>query len=119
VASVALLVATWGCGSDQPAGDSAPQGEAKVTGKITVKGKAAKKGTVTFDPPYTNPPTGKSRVAEIKKDGTYEVTAQLGNNSVIVQGTGDPAAEGGSYNSTSFEVKSGSNVLDLDLPLVK
>jgi hypothetical protein len=37
-------------------------------------------------------------------------------NSVSVNGTGDAAA-GGSYNKTEFDVKEGTNSLDLDLPL--
>jgi hypothetical protein len=109
------LVAAWGCETKTVV--APPMGaEAKVTGKVTVRGKPATKGQVTFE--LTNDFSGKSRkVADVKADGTYEVSAVSGRNSVVVAGTGVASAEGG-YNSTTFEVKAGQpNSIDIDLPL--
>jgi hypothetical protein len=110
------LVAAWGCETSKTVVEPPMGPEAKVTGKVTVRGKPAKKGHVTFE--LTNDFSGKSRkVAEVRADGTYEVSAVSGKNSVIVAGTGDASAEGG-YNSTTFEVKVGEpNSMDVNLPL--
>jgi hypothetical protein len=112
--SVALAAAAWGCGSGDP-GALPSTTEAKVSGKVTVNGKPATKGKVTFELSDANPLAGAARIAEIQKDGSYEVTTLAGRNSVVVAGTGDPAADG-SYNTTSVDVKSGGNTLDLRLP---
>jgi hypothetical protein len=111
-----MLVAAWGCETSHTVVEPPMGAEAKVTGKVTVRGKPAKKGQVTFE--LSNDFSGKSRkVAEVKPDGTYELSAVSGKNSVIVAGTGDASAEGG-YNSATFEVKAGQpNAIDLDLPL--
>jgi hypothetical protein len=110
------LAAAWGCETSKTVVAPPMGAEAKVTGKVTVRGKPATKGQVTFE--LTNDFSGKSKkVADVKPDGTYEVSAVSGKNSVIVAGTGVASAEGG-YNSTTFEVKAGQpNSIDIDLPL--
>jgi hypothetical protein len=113
--TTAALVAAWGCETKTVL--APPMGpEAKVTGKVTIRGKPAAKGQVTLE--LTNDFSGKSRkVADVKADGTFEVSAVSGKNSVTVAGTGVASAEGG-YNSTTFEVKTGeTNKIDIDLPL--
>jgi hypothetical protein len=114
-----MLPCLNGCGSNAPSISSSVSNiDAKVSGKITVKGKPAEKGKVTIEPVNASPLAGLSREADIQKDGSYEVTTKVGKNSVIVGGTGNPAADG-SYNSTTFDVKEGTNTLNLDLPLNK
>src|SRR5262249_19522675 len=84
----AMLVSAWGCESSKVVVEPPMGPEAKVTGKVTVRGKPAKKGQVTFE--LSNDFSGKSRkVANVGSDGTYEMSAVSGKNSVIVAGTGD------------------------------
>jgi hypothetical protein len=111
-----LLAASAGCGDGKPAVDTSTT-EAKVTGKVTVKGKAATRGKVTLDPSNSSRKDVAARSSPIGKDGTYEVTTLVGANAVSVDGTGDPAA--GTYNTTTFDVQSGTNTLNLELPLNK
>jgi hypothetical protein len=87
--------------------------EATVTGKVTANGVPVSKGKVTVTPP--GPPFVEN-IADIQKDGTYKVKTYIGKNAFSVVGTGSPAA-GEFYNKKRFEVKEGSNTIDLELPL--
>lgn len=108
------LVATWGCG-DGSESVSTSRTEAKVAGKVTIMGKPATRGRVLFSAANSRRKDVAPRSAEIGKDGSYEIMTLIGGNSVSVDGTGNPAA--GTYNSRNIEVQSGTNTLDLDLPL--
>ena len=114
----AALLAVCGCDatSSKPEAVKPTGPSAKVAGKLSIKGKAATKGKVTFE--LTSDFTGTSRrEAEVKPDGTFETSAMVGKNSVIVAGTGDRSVEGG-YNSTTVEIKQGDgNQVDIDLPI--
>jgi hypothetical protein len=109
--TAAALAAAPGCGSSETP-SAGPKTLQKVSGKITIKGKPATKGKVTL----SNVATGGQWLADVGAGGAYEVTAPVGVYSVVVAGTGDPAAES-AYNTASLEVKPGPNTLDLDLPL--
>ena len=119
LAASTTLWAVGGCGGAEKAGGgaaAAPKVEATVSGTVTVKGKAASKGRLTFEPLGANGiPTG-SHVAQVSKDGAYTVTTATGSNDVTISGTGDAAVDS-SYNKMTFEVKPGSNALNVDLPL--
>jgi hypothetical protein len=109
-----FLWAFGGCGDGTEA-VSTSHSEARVVGRVTIKGKPASKGRVIFSAANSLRKDVGPRSGEIRKGGRYEVTTFIGGNSVAVDGTGDPAA--GVYNSRHFEVQSGTNTLDLDLPL--
>jgi hypothetical protein len=119
--SVAIVLAL-GCMSgdatitpDQPASTGE---EAKVTGKVTIKGKPAAKGKVTIEPPFVKGKLMPEKIVEVAKDGTFQATTYVGKNSITVSGTGVAEAEsGGTYNKKSVEIKSGTNTVDLELPL--
>jgi hypothetical protein len=113
VASLALA-ATGGCGEGKPS-VSASTTEAKVTGKVSVKGVPAKKGTISFNPANYRRKNEAARMAPIAADGSYEVTTLVGENQVRVGGTGLPGEP--SYDSWTYDVKEGTNVYNLDLPL--
>jgi hypothetical protein len=116
VASAALMVA-WGCGGTREAEKgAASKADATVTGKVLIKGRPAAKGRITFEPLDANGLPAASNVAQVGPDGTYTVTTKTGPNDVTVSSTGDPAADSG-YNKTNFDVQSGSNTRDLDLPI--
>ena len=111
--SLASLFATGGCGPTQPGVKPVSKVEATITGKVTVAGAAVSKGKVTVSPP--GPPFIEN-IAEIKPDGTYQVKTYVGENSISVVGTENPAA-GDAYNKANFDVKEGANTIDLELPL--
>lgn len=114
-AAVCLALAV-GCGGGAPPAESSLQ-EATVRGKITVKGKPATKGTVVFDPRNINRREASIATTDIGSDGTYEATTAIGRNSVsvIVQGASKGARS--MSGELGFEVESGDNTLDIDLPL--
>jgi hypothetical protein len=114
VASLALAAGVAGCGEGKPA-VSASATEAKVTGKVSVKGVLAKKGTVSFNPANYLRKNEAARTAPISGDGTYEITTLVGENAVRVGGTGLPGEP--SYDTWVHDVKEGTNVYNMDLPL--
>jgi hypothetical protein len=113
-AATLTLVAAGGCGEGKPS-VSASTTEAKVTGKVSVKGVLAKKGTISFNPANYLRKNEAARMAPIGSDGRYEVTTLVGENQVRVGGTELPGEP--SYDSWTYDVKAGTNVYDLDLPL--
>jgi hypothetical protein len=104
-------VVSGGCGSGNP--KEVSKTAATVTGKVTASGAPVSKGWVTVTTP--RPPYVENKV-EIRKDGTYEIKTFVGMNSFSVTGTGYPA-QPGTYDKAGFEVKEGSNTIDLALPL--
>src|SRR5262245_18099738 len=89
---VGALLAGGGCGSGKEGDAAGSQVEAKVSGKISVKGRPATRGKVTFEPPSPDGKLVAERIADIRKDGTFEVTTLVGSNHVIIGGTQDAAA---------------------------
>src|SRR5262249_26706749 len=112
---VGALLAGGGCGPGKEGDAAGSQVEAKVSGKISVKGKPATRGKVTFEPPRPGGNRVAGRIADIRKEGTFELTTLVGSNHVIIGGTRNAAA--GPYNPLNVDVKPGDNRLELDLPL--
>jgi hypothetical protein len=80
-----LLVACAGCGAPPDVNSQL----IPVKGKVTYKGKALTSGSVTFEPE-----AGRAAHAEIKPDGTYEIStfkagdgAVLGSHKVSIVGS--------------------------------
>lgn len=110
--ALVAIVAAWGCGSGTPNASSSTQ-EATVRGKVTLKGKPLTAGTVVFDPGNINRADQGSREAPIGKDGSYEVKALVGGNSVRVTGPAVAKDRSLEYQSISVDVQSGENTIDL------
>lgn len=79
------LIAGAGCGSGAPA-VSTSKTEAKVRGKVVIRGKPVTKGLVWFDPANYRRKDALARSAEVTKEGTYEITTLIGENSVRYEG---------------------------------
>jgi hypothetical protein len=108
------LAAAEGCGEGKPAVNASTT-EAKVTGKVSVKGVLAKQGTSSFNPANYLRKNEAARMAPIDSDGTYEITTLVGENTVRVGGTGLPGEP--SYDSWTYDVKEGTHVYNLELPM--
>ena len=89
--------------------------EAKGTGTVTVHGKPMTSGTVTFDASNSARP-GAARTANIKSDGTYEVSTLVGQNILRVNGpeiTKNPEL---GYANETIDVPAGGTTKDIILP---
>ncbi len=115
ITSGVILAVGWGCGDSGTPHAESSKTEAKVTGKVTVNGVPAPKGAVLFNPANVNRKDVTSRSAEIRPDGTYEIMTLVGGNTVSAAGTGIKG-DGGGLSTVDFDVQSGTNSLDLDLP---
>jgi hypothetical protein len=113
---LALLVGmvAAGCRSDAPYAESS-LAEATVSGRVSSQGKAVTKGQVIFDPANVNRKTVVARTAEIRNDGTYEVTTLIGANRVTVAIPGRTTKSGFPYFQQMYDVKSDRNTLDIPL----
>jgi len=119
-ASLGLLalvcgLTTGGCGSGAPYAESS-QTEATVSGRVTSQDKPVTTGQVIFDPSNVKRPKEPARTAEIRKDGTYEVTTLIGANRVSVAIPGRVTKAGAPYVQQLCDVKSGSNTFNITLP---
>jgi len=106
----ASLLVVWGCNSEGPPPVSGSTEESAVKGTVTLKGQPLTKGTVTYNAANINRPTVPVRNAEVGKDGTYSLTALVGENTVYVTGPGVPG-----QNDRGVVVKSGGDTIDIDL----
>jgi hypothetical protein len=115
--STALMVVAWGCdgGGSAPAVESSTS-PANVSGTVTIKGKTATRGKVTFDPTNIQRPTAKASTAEIGKDGTYKITAMVGENRVVVDSPEIHADSTLGNGETSFTAKAGENTFNIAIP---
>ena len=113
-AALAVVAACWGC-SGTPAVVSS-ETEAMVKGTVKAYGKPITAGEVVFDPSNYKRTEAPERTAKIQKDGTYQVTTLVGENSVRVSG---PAVEKDpdlGYANLKFDVQSGENTYNIELP---
>ena len=108
--TLAVVGCDQGDSTKQPAVSRIP---ATVTGKVIAGGGPVPRGKVTVNAP--GPPYVES-IADIRKDGTYEVKTFAGKNAFTVTGTGFPPKPG-KYDKANFDVKEGANTIDLTLPL--
>ena len=113
-AATALSFAACGCSDGTPSVESSTA-EAKVTGTVTVNGKHMTSGTVTFDASNIAR-AGAARTANIKSDGTYEVTTLVGKNVVRVAGPEITKQPGLGYANETIDVPSGGMTHDIILP---
>ena len=113
-AATAFSVAAWGCSDGTPSVDSSTD-EAKVTGTVKVNGKPMTSGTVTFDASNIAR-TGAARTANIKSDGTYEVSTLVGKNILRVNGPEIAKNPGLGYANETIDVPSGGTTHDIILP---
>jgi hypothetical protein len=113
IASVCAF-AIVGCGSATPYAEASLT-EAKVSGRVTAAGKPVTKGQIIFDPANVNRRNERARTAELRTDGTYEVTTLIGENRVTVA-IPVPRTKGQyPYNQRTCAVKVGINSLDIEL----
>ena len=119
-----LAAAAFGCvlalvgGCSSPASTSSDE-EATVHGTVAVKGKGADRGKILFNPANINRKAAPTASAEIAKDGTYTVKTLVGRNKVSVSTPAtvkDPVLQ---YNASYFEVKSGDNTYEIEVPQVR
>ena len=113
-AATALSLAACGCSDGTPSVESSTA-EAKVTGTVKVNGKSMTSGTVTFDASnYAR--TNGARTANIKSDGTYEVTTLVGRNILRVNGPEISKNPGLGYANETIDVPAGGTTKDIILP---
>jgi hypothetical protein len=114
-----LATAVACCGCDF--GDSTPLARssttrAKVRGKVTFKGKPLAKVDIQFNPANINRPTAATARASIDKDGRYEVTTLVGDNTVTLSGPALRKNTRLQYTARTLDAKEGENTFDLALP---
>lgn len=104
-----------GCQGGTPAVETSKT-EATVRGQVIVRGKPASGGQVWFDPANYRRKDVAAVSAEVTKEGTYEITTLIGENSVRYEGPAvardrelDGVAQG-------YVVKEGDNEFDIVLP---
>ncbi len=107
VAAALLLASASGCSSSSPVTDAVT--EATVKGTITWRKKPITQGVVKFKRPHAERGSPPLRTAEIHRDGSYEVTVPVGRS--VIEASGPKF-----YVSKEFEVKEGTNRLDITLP---
>jgi hypothetical protein len=114
---IALLcgLAAWGCASGVPHAESS-RIEAKVTGQVMAAGKPVTQGQVIFDPANVNRASEPARTADIRKDGTFEVTTLIGANRVTVAIPPRLSKKGAPYVQQVCEVKTGDNTFNITIP---
>lgn len=113
-AAATVAVSLWGCGDDRPAAE-ASRTEAKVTGTVKIHGKPMASGEITFNPANYQRADAEPRKAPIK-DGSYEITTLVGQNSVVVSGpeiTKEPEL---GYSAQTVEVSASGSTLNIELP---
>lgn len=111
LATTALLVVAWGCGSPEV---STSTTEATVKGKVTVDGKPAAKGTISYDPSNVERKFVPSHSAEIADDGSYSLTTLVGKNRISFSGR--PLGKY-QYTELEYDVQAGENTHDIAFPM--
>jgi hypothetical protein len=121
-AAVWLALALWTAGagggcSGAPSATGSME-EATVKGTVRVRGKPVTNGRVSFRSSNINRPTAPTKDAEIGKDGTYSVTTLVGANFVDVSCKEilTPKNRDLVENEQMVTIKSGENILDINLP---
>jgi ABC-type phosphate transport system ATPase subunit len=116
----ASLIALIGCSGDG-APTNTPDGtssmtKAQVKGKVTVEGKPLTDGEINFNAANVNRRTVGMVTEKIKPDGTFEVSTLVGNNVISLSGPTVSKTPKLQYFSKSYDVKEGSNDLDIAVP---
>ena len=113
--AVFCALSVGGCSSGAPYAESSRK-QATVTGSVTSQGKPVTTGKVIFDPANVNRPNEPAAMAEIGKDGTYEVKTLIGANRVTVAIPGRLTKGGAPYVQQLCDVQSENNVFDIAIP---
>ena len=115
---IALLcgLTAGGCSSGGAPYAESSRATATVSGRVISDHKPVTRGTVVFDPANINRPNEPAATAEIRTDGTYEVTTLIGANRVTVAIPGRVTKAGSPYVQQIIDVRSGSNSFDITLP---
>ena len=108
-----LSLVVGGCGEAGPPVESSKT-EATVRGTVKVRGKLAAKGKVFFNPANARRKDVSIREVPIGTAGTYEITTLVGENGVSIGGTGLRGDTG--TDTTTFDVASGENTFDIEMP---
>jgi hypothetical protein len=110
-----LLVIIWGCGDGRPSVDTSTA-EATVKGTVKVRGKPATGGTIHFDPSNVKRKTEAVRSAPIGKDGSYTVKTLVGMNQITFTGPAFDKDRQLQDASVPYDVQSGEQTLNIELP---
>jgi hypothetical protein len=114
--AVASLIAPSGCGAGQPSAETSSTGEARVTGTVKVHGLAMNGGRITFEPAAEPQKKATPRSAEIRSDGTFEITTLAGPNTVKISGPAlkkEPALVNA---PKTVDIKPGENQIEVSYP---
>ena len=116
IAALVGLAVIAGC-TETPSTSSTDE-KALIKGVVNFQGKPVKKGTITFDPSNVNRRMASAVTEPIKEDGSYAVTTLVGRNTVSFNLPGLGTAKNKlNYSQVNYEVKSGENSFNIDLPL--
>lgn len=105
-----------GCGGKTPSVSTSTT-EATVRGQVIVHGKPVSGGLVWFDPANYRRKNAVAISTEVTKDGSYEITTLIGENSVRYEGpavAGDRELDG---LVQGYTVEEGENSWDIVLPV--
>lgn len=113
---LATAVACCGCdfGGSTPLASSSTT-RAKVRGKVTFKDRPLAGVDIQFNPSNVNRPSVATARASIDKDGHYEVTTLVGDNTVTLSGPALRKNTRLQYTARTVDVKEGENTFDLAL----
>jgi hypothetical protein len=114
-AAAALGIGPFGCEDAKPPTESS-LAEAKVHGTVKAMGKLVTDGEVVFNPANRSRKDVSVRSTPIRKDGTYEITTLVGQNSIRI---GGPPLEKNpqlGYGGLTYTVTSGDNTFNIELP---
>ena len=106
----------WGCGPGGGVSVSSSSTRASVKGTVKIQGKIAKGGEIIFDPANVKRRDAPMSRAQIGDDGHYEVETLIGVNSVTVDGPQIKKANLAIANRKQFDVQSGANEYDIEIP---
>jgi hypothetical protein len=114
--AVASLIASSGCGEGKPSVETSSTGEAKVIGTVKIHGLAMSGGKITFRPSTDQRKEATPRSAEVRNDGTFEVTTLVGPNTVTISGPAvkkEPALGSG---TKTVDITPGENKIEISYP---
>jgi hypothetical protein len=113
--AVASLIASSGCGDGKPSVETSSTGEAKVIGTVKVHGLAMSGGKIMFDPSNHKGKDATLRSAEVRNDGSFEITTLAGPNTVKISG---PAVkkEPALGIAKTVDIKPGENRIEISYP---
>jgi hypothetical protein len=113
--AVISLIASWGCGEGKPSVETSPTGEAKVIGTVKIHGLAMSGGKITFEP-SADQREATPRSAEVRNDGTFEVSTLVGPNTVKISGPAVKKEPALANAPKTVDIKPGENQIEISYP---